>query len=65
MVGWKHLCSPEAMSVLPTASEAFFKKHDRNVAADAIAISTLVQPLVFNTLGAMYNEVYNFMKGMA
>ena len=34
-------------------------------ASRALALSAVVQPLVFNTLGAMHTEVDSFIKGMA
>jgi hypothetical protein len=52
---------PDTVKEMKTAAARKRSKY----ADEAHALSAQVQPLVFNTLGAMHNEVDNFIKGMA
>ena len=52
---------PDTVKLLKTAANGKREKY----ASDALALSAVVQPLVFNTLGAMHAEVDSFIKGMA
>ena len=52
---------PDTVKLMKTAAT----KKRVTYANEARALSAVVQPLVFNTLGAMHAEVDSFIKGMA
>ena len=52
---------PDTAKLMKTAAT----KKRVTYASEASALSAVVQPLVFNTLGAMHTEVLSFIKGMA
>ena len=52
---------PDTVKLMKAAAT----KKRATYASEALALSAVVQPLVFNTLGAMHTEVDSFIKGMA